>query len=471
MARKRLDLAVVHLTIEGIASLGGGVCTVTRGHLAALPRVRKALAKHGIELTPYFVETDFTEGYKSYDPHFLERAKRTIRAMKGDYYKVLNRSPSGLPISSNWPGGEDFFGTPEQIRLESAGAASIAKSIAQRHERTVVYCHDTFFMYSPVYGTLQGNDERIQWLRVVHSTTRKHDAEPVDPDKVGMEYASFYWACFYPNVYIGTISDYISRHLVEAYAADPSRIIPVRNGVDPLDKKFRQRTSKEIQEKIQACNQILKEEGKPQVPLDRPLILSFGRPAPYKRLHLTIEASKRLSPDFHGVIVTLGAYPELEAVAAKAGGSVSVINAFDFDLCAALSQHANTRVISILAYNEPFGLIPSEVRLLTRRTGGLLQVPSDGGGLAEQVSHGKDGFVVEQPEKDPGGLARSIRSIAALPSPAVRKIRKAGVERIFREGFTWSFRMLETLSHVVPEVSQIQKKVRSEVLSEEKRGL
>ena len=209
MAKRKseLDLAIIHLTIEGIAASGGGVCTVTRGHLATLPRVKKALAKERIKLTPYFVETHFGPGYDNYDPDFLVHAKGEIEKMGGKFYSVLNSSPDGMPISCNWPGGEDFFGTIEQIKLESAGAASIARSIGRRHDASVVYCHDTFFMLSPVYGTLQDNDESMQWLRVVHSTTLKHDKEPVDPGKIGAEFAGFYWARQFPNVHIGAISD------------------------------------------------------------------------------------------------------------------------------------------------------------------------------------------------------------------------------------------------------------------------
>ena len=99
-----LDLAVVHLTIEGIAARGGGVCTVTRGHLAALPRVRKALAAEGIKLTPYFVETHFGPTYRNFDAEYLAKARKAIQAMGGEFYSLLNRSPNGHPISANWPG-------------------------------------------------------------------------------------------------------------------------------------------------------------------------------------------------------------------------------------------------------------------------------------------------------------------------------------------------------------------------------
>jgi glycosyltransferase involved in cell wall biosynthesis len=465
-----LDLAIIHLTIEGIAANGGGVCTVTRGHLATLPRVKKALAKEKIKLTPYFVETHFGPGYGNYDPEFFAHAKKEIEKMGGAFYSVLNSSPDGMPISCNWPGGEDFFGTIDQIKLESAGAASIARSIARKHDVTVVYCHDTFFILSPVYGTHQDNDENVKWIRVVHSTTLKHDAEPVDPFKIGAEFASFYWARKYPNVYIGAISGYISDHLVKDYAADAKRVVPTGNGVDPLDKKYRVRTHKQIVSKIREYNAKLQAEGQGefQIPLDKRLILSFGRPVPYKRLDLTLDVAKVLGDEYHPVIVTLGEYPELVKKARKMGIPSSVINAFDFEFCACLSQYRNTVCIPILAYNEPFGLIPAEVRLLIRKSGGLLVVPDDGGGLAEQVNDKVDGFVARNVAKDVRDLANVIRKIDLMSPAGKNKVRRSGISLVFEGGYTWSGRILETLSAVLPEVRKVQKNALRDIAAAER---
>lgn len=468
--KSTLDLAVIHLTIEGIAAMGGGVCTVTRGHLATLPRVKKALAKERIRLTPYFVETHFGPTYNNYDPEFFACAKKEIGKMGGEFYSVLNASPDGLPISCNWPGGEDFFGTIDQIKLESAGAASIARNIARRHDLTVVYCHDTFFMYSPVYGTQQDNDETVKWIRVVHSTTLKHDAEPVDPFKIGAEFASFYWAKRFDNVFIGTISDYISDHLVEDYAVGRETIVPTGNGVDPLDRKYRIRTEKQILAKISEYNRKLKAEGKSEfvIPTDKKLILSFGRPAPYKRLGLTLDVAKALGGEYHPVIITLGAYPELEEQAWVTGAPASIISAFDFEFCACLSQYRNTVCIPILAYNEPFGLIPAEVRLLIRRSGGLLVVPSDGGGLAEQVTDGVDGFVVKTPAKSVADLGKVVRRIDSMSAGEKNRIRHNGMKLVFEGGYTWSGRILETLSAVVPQVAKVRKKTLHDIAKAER---
>ena len=45
-AERKLDLAVIHLTFEGIQIFGGGVCTVTRGHLDALEKLKEKMTKN-----------------------------------------------------------------------------------------------------------------------------------------------------------------------------------------------------------------------------------------------------------------------------------------------------------------------------------------------------------------------------------------------------------------------------------------
>jgi glycosyltransferase involved in cell wall biosynthesis len=463
-----LDIAAVHLTIEGIVAKGGGVCTVTRGHLASLPRVKSGLARKGIRLTPYFVETDFGPTFGNYDPEFRDAAEKQIEEMGGRYYTALNASPNGHPVSANWPGGEDFFGTVDQIKLESVGGASIARNIAKKHQKTVVWCHDTFYIYTPIYGTMQNNDESVQWIRVVHSTTLKHDAEPVDPDKIGAEYASFYWAKRFPNVHIGTISAFVSDHLVEDYAADRDTIIPTGNGVDPLDPKYRIRTQEECEAKVDEYNAKLKAEGKERycIPKGKKILLQFGRPVPYKRMDVTFEVGKELGDDYQAVVVSLGPAPTIEAAADKYGKNCTVISAFDFDLCACLSQLDRCIAIPILAKGEPFGLIPAEIRLLIRKSGGLLIVPEDGGGLREQVRPHVDGFVAA--EATGKSVADVVRKIEAMKVEERNAIRSAGVSGVFEGGYTWAGRILETLSAVVPEVKAVSTEVLAEISAEER---
>jgi len=385
--------------------------------------------------------------------------------MGGELYYVLNRTESGRCVSCNWPGGEDFFGTAENTHAASVSGATLARNIAMRYEKAVVYCDDAAFVTAPLIGAMQANDERIQWVWVVHSTSATHDARPLNPEKVGMEAACVNAAREYRNIHLGAISRFIEDHLVEEYAAPRDKIIPTGNGVNPLDEKYRIRSKKEIDAKIDAVNRTLPDEDR--IPLDQPLVFSFGRPVPYKRLDLTLRAAAKKPGAFHPVVVTLGEHPELHALRSELNVRASIIDAFDFELVACLCQHERTLAVAILARNEPFGLIPAEARLLTRKQGGTLVVPSDGGGLAEQVTDGKDGFVIHHPE-DPAGLCSAFDQIR---STSVEGIRDAGVDRVFGGGYTWSSRIMETLSSLYEEVAAVRDEVLLEITSMEKHGL
>ena len=224
-------LALIHLTFEGIQVGGGGVCTVNRGHLAALPWIQKSLAARSVQLTPYFCETLYEENLLKYDRESHERAKSSLREMGGDLYYILNYTRNGLPISCNWKGGEDFFGTLENTMAASTSGATLARNIAMSYERAIVYCDDAAFVMAPVLGATQVNDKKIQWIWVVHSTSRTHDDKPIKPDKLGMEAACVNTAREYPNVHLGAISRFIEDHLKTDYTAPPEKIVPAGNGV------------------------------------------------------------------------------------------------------------------------------------------------------------------------------------------------------------------------------------------------
>ena len=104
---------------------------------------------------------------------------------------------------------------------------------------------------------------------------------------------------------------------MDHYAARSDTVIPTGNGVDPLDAKYRIRTPEAIREKIEAVNATLPEADR--VPLDRPFVLSFGRPVPYKRLDLTLRAAAKAKGRFHPVVITLGDDPELRALRDELG--------------------------------------------------------------------------------------------------------------------------------------------------------
>ena len=97
-------------------------------------------------------------------------------------------------------------------------------------------------------------------------------------------------------------------------------------------------------------------------------------------------------------------------------------------------------------------------------------MPDDGGGLAEQVEDGKDGFVLNDVEA-PASIARGIDRIQALDRDGEERIRTAGVESVFKGGYTWSSRILETLSCLDGEVASVKGEVLGAIEEEEKKAL
>ena len=188
---------------------GGGVCTVNRGHLASLPRVQGALADRNLPVTPFFCETLYEKGISGYDAASLDRAREGLRAMGGDLFYILNYSKDGRPLSCNWAGGEDFFGTAENTFAASVSGATLARNIAMGFEKAVVWCDDAAFVMAPVVGAAQANDPSVQWVWVVHSTSTTHDERPLKHDKLGFEAACVNAAKEYGNIRLGAISTFI----------------------------------------------------------------------------------------------------------------------------------------------------------------------------------------------------------------------------------------------------------------------
>ena len=51
------------------------------------------------------------------------------------------------------------------------------------------------------------------------------------------------------------------------------------------------------------------------------------------------------------------------------------------------------------------------------------------------------------------------------------RIRSSGVDSVFEGGYTWSSRILETLSRLDPEVAAVREPVLGKIQTEEKRAL
>ena len=449
--RGDLDLAVVHLTFEGIQTFGGGVATVTRGHLGTLPRLQEELRREGISLTPYFCEIAYAREHERRDPAYQRQAEEAIARMGGRLEYLLNFSQGELPRAS-WGVGD--LGGLENWKVACASGAATALNLARYHDLTIVYAHDSLYALAPVYLAVQQEAAGVnaRSVYVMHSTALLHEMPLPNPERLMVESVGVQWAKVSPNVRVGYISRFMADHVRLEYGAHHDTMVPTGNGINPADPFFRLRSRDEIVAKLRQYN----------IPTDRPLVFSWGRAVEYKRFDLVLEATARLRGKAHPVVMVTPAWDKLVALDRRLGTGATLIFAFDPELVASMLQWERTYVAASLARREPGGLTPMEVRVLARREGPLMVV-SDTGGLVEQVEDGVDGFVAKQDDVE--DTAKTFERVLDLPGEERERIRRHGLETVL-QNYTWSSQILKTLAALVPEVARVEDKVRAELVSE-----
>ncbi|MCL5959419.1 MAG: glycosyltransferase family 4 protein [Chloroflexi bacterium] len=445
------DLAVIHITFEGIQTFGGGVASVTRGHLGAMPRLQEELGKSGIKLTPYFLEIAYAKNHERRDPAFQKKAEEEVKKLGGKIEYLVNFSEGYLPKA---PWGVGDLGAMDNWKTASAAGAAIALNIAQHHDLSVIYCHDSLFALAPIYITLQDDafGARVVAIYVMHSTALTHEMPLPNPDRIMVECAGVQWAKVKPDCKLGYISEFMSEHVARDYGARPEDMVPTGNGINPSDPYFRLRPRDHIIGKLKEYN----------IPIDKPLVFSWGRAVEYKRYDVLLEAAAKLKGKAHPVIMVTPRWEKLVDLSQALGLDTTFVFAFDPELVACLLQWENTIAAASLAYREPFGLTPIEIRMHARKSGPMCVV-SDTGGLAEQVHDGVDGFVTRQ--DDPADVARVISHMLSMSQEAKDAIRRAGLSTVLHN-YTWASQILKTLSSVVPEVAAIEAKARDELVHE-----
>ncbi len=448
---KKIDIAIIHLTFEGIQTYGGGVCSVIRGHIEALKVLKNKLKVYGIEITPYFCEIAYAGDHERRDIAYEKYAKSIIEEMGGEIIYLTNFSRGYLPKAS-WGVGD--LGGIENWKTAGASGASAALNITKKHQAGVIYCHDSLYSFAPIYIALQSDayDADALSILVLHSTALTHELPLPNPERLMAESAAIHWAKISPKVKLGYISKFIRNHIIKDYGASIKNMVPVGNGINPQNEIFRQRSPEEIKIKLKEYN----------IPVDRELFVTWGRAVEYKRYDVNLKAAARLKNEIHPVVVITPKYPELETLAKKLGINVSFVYKFDPELIASLCQWEKSVAVGILSKFEPCGLIPMEMRMYSRNTGALLIV-SDTGGLFEQVNDGVDGFVSKQ--DDDKDVAKVIKRILNLPDEEKTKIRKNGFVKVLKY-YTWTSQILITLSSVFSSLRNIFNRVKKEIIND-----
>lgn len=261
-----------------------------------------------------------------------------------------------------------------------------------------------------------------------------------------------------PHVKIGDIGEYMRKLAMQDFELEEKDFVPCLNGIDPFQPVFRKRTEDEKVAK-------LKEYG---IPLDRPIIMSWGRPEIWKGHHWVIEAGSNLCDVAATVIVSSPETEFLKQANIRTGNKCMLIFKFDPELVNSLLQWKNTKVAALVSKGEPFGMTVSEARL-GARFGGPIVVVSDTGGMTPQVRDGIDGFHVKT--GDPDDMVRVFKRVLNMSDADMAKLRREALDNLLKL-YTWPTTILQTWSAVCPAIADVADKVEDAVrIKREQIGL
>ncbi|WP_326809700.1 glycosyltransferase family 4 protein [Streptomyces scopuliridis] len=409
-----------------------------------------------MELVPHFIEIAYLPSHPNYDEKSCTDYQERIKATGGTF-SVVPSGTTGLAADAVW--GDPGLGEMRNWQIASAALAGRLIDLASRYDVLVAYCHEPVFSFAPIHVALQAEAAGVDitTVYVSHATAFVHEMPLPNPERLMAESLPVHWAKISPTVRLGSISHYMSHHLINEYGANPDTFVPTGNGVDTADHWYRQRSPDEMRE-------LLTRYG---VPVDQDLLVTFGRGVPYKRHDMLIRATAETRGSAHPVIMSDTELPDVRKLAARARVDATFITSFDRELMASLVQWPKTRVCSLSAENEPWGLIPMEARLLAR-DGGALLAAADSGGFSEQVADGIDGFL--HTPNSPSQLAQVIDKILGLTENERTRIRRAGAKRVLIEE-AWPIKMMESLRATVPGIDAVADAASRELAEGASRGL
>jgi glycogen synthase len=262
------------------------------------------------------------------------------------------------------------------------------------------------------------------WIRTLHRiplVVTLHSMEPLRPwkaDQLGSGYLLSSWiekTTVEAADRVIAVSNKMREDILAYFAADPSRVVVIHNGIDP--DRFRRTEARDQLDRLR---------------VREPYVLFVGRITDQKGIFHLIEAAKRLPA---GVQVVLCASapdtPEIEERLRRAVAGMSNVlwinEMVKHDVVVQLYSHA--AVFCCPSVYEPFGIINLEAMACQTAV-----VASAVGGILEVVVEGETGLLV--PPANPEALAGALTRLLNDPD-ARRRMGQAGRRRVEAQ-FSWA---------------------------------
>lgn len=409
---ERVDRALVYATYNGVFNNTNGIGRQTKTMLSTLARHHRAWCREVAPFDFHLVAPLPLPDHWGYSADDLAYAHAVTDAAGGRvHYCPLPTEPSRFWSRSTW-------------EALSISCAAVVCGLSHQYRKLVVLAVDT--PYLGVGHALRDVGPVLQVgldvLLLFYSTSLILDRLDPMPDRQEWEHAAIAAANGSPTTRVADIGEYMSRHLVDAYGLDSDRLVPFPSSLDVSHEEFSPMSPGHARARVSAYG----------VPLDRPIVLAFGRADPIKGFDVLIRALAPLREQVHLVLIAVP-YSRVDPIVSNytellesTGVRATCLWRYDRELPRSLCQLPETRVVACPSLGEPLSNIPFEVALWARYGGPVLVCPA-ADGYVEQVSDGVTGFTYER-ARGAEGLTEGIQRALAVDSQTRVRMRQTAYD-------------------------------------------
>jgi glycosyltransferase involved in cell wall biosynthesis len=407
---------MIHCTFDGVANVYHGIGTQTRYLLSCLAEHRSEIEDAVGDFDVQLLVPDYQRDRPGYT---LDQAVLNDSLARAERARVV-------VVELAHDDGPLF--TIEKWHQVSRAAAEHIAGVVDSYDTVTIVAVDAIYCVLAEHLDEVLSPEAWKKTTLVSylASSAKVPGTSHTPGREEAEAACVERANRDPRVFLADIGQWFSRHLVEAYALRPDRLKPY-----PVCMSFDD-AEMQVRPEAEARAEVLSRG----VPLDRPLVLSFGRADPIKGFDQAIAALRPLAEAVHFVLVAAPynpGDPELEryrGLLEESGLRYSYFPQFERSLPISVCSLPETSVVLATPVGEPLGMAPQEVALWARACGPIIVGPNDGG-LSEQIEHGVTGLVFEQGDVD--SMTATVAAALSLDEERLREMRSAAYEKVLRE--------------------------------------
>jgi|ADGO01.1.fsa_nt_gi hypothetical protein len=256
-------LAVVYLAHDGFASLYSGVGIVARDFMLSFPEVARSLRKKhpGVKLQLFVATMKYNEKSFALSPAIRNKTIEFTAKHRIKFVELNNGSAA-----------QDAYGKFENWQFASISAATFLHMISGDFDRVLAICVDTPFVQVANRFIDTYDEQNVEFIWLPQSTVKIHGyGMSSDASQQGDVYVNqrYQWekgvvelANQNPRVRIGCVGEFMKRHLMSEYSAEPDVLVDITNSLYLPRLRGYKRSQKEIA-------RFLQEAG---IPTNRPLL-------------------------------------------------------------------------------------------------------------------------------------------------------------------------------------------------------